>query len=58
MFPEGWYIDLFDTSLYRTAAEFMIQQEGISRLIAYRRMNSARVSLPLPGQPNILRTEG
>ena len=57
IFPRDWYVDLFETSLYRKAAEFMILQEGISSLVAHRQMNSGKVSLPLPGQSNILRTE-
>ena len=56
IFPTEWYVDLFDTTLYRDAAGYLVQGEGISKLTAHNRMNGAAVSLPLPNEKNILQT--
>src|SRR6185436_5326196 len=56
IFPSEWYVDLFDSTLYREAAGYLVQHEGISTLTAHNRMNGAVVSLPLPSESNISQT--
>jgi hypothetical protein len=55
IYPEGWYVDLFDTTLYRAAANYLCNREGVSELRAYSSMQGATIALPLRDDTHSLR---